>query len=385
MAGKKVQVPVLGGLRKVIQIPNAQNVGTTIQEFGATVVTLAQLKAALGITSTKTVSTGGGSLGSASLVVGPGLSGGGVLTGAVPLYLTAPIPVFFGGDGDGGDGEPGPPGVAGAKGATGALGPSGPPILFTADEPEEALNAIPGSIGAQGLTGAAGPTGPPIFLLGDDGEEGAFGPPGPQGPAGTGGGTTGANITPDTHPTSATAWDDEFESGSSINTGLWTAVNPGGTSLATTVSQGALQTVVLTGSSTAGAGFEQAVPGGTWEFTWKGRLPSFMVYNSSTWKDYYFGWSGSGNNFIIQSETRNWSTGAYSFNASVATVTGVGTPGYFQLGYNGTNLSFAFSNTGYVSDFSVLVSVAVSTWIISATNIGIQSGSTAIDWFRRTA
>lgn len=91
MAGKKVQVPVLGGLRKVIQVPTSQNVGTTIQEFGSQIVSLAQLKAALGVTSSKGTTVAGGAGSAASLIVGPGMSGGGVLTGAVNIGLLQPI------------------------------------------------------------------------------------------------------------------------------------------------------------------------------------------------------------------------------------------------------------------------------------------------------
>jgi hypothetical protein len=90
MAGKKVQVPVMGGLRKVIQIPTSQNVGTTIQEFGSQIVSIAQLKVALGITSQKGATAPGAPGAAASLVPGPGLSGGGVLTGAVSIRLTNP-------------------------------------------------------------------------------------------------------------------------------------------------------------------------------------------------------------------------------------------------------------------------------------------------------
>jgi hypothetical protein len=95
MAGKKVQVPVLGGLRKVIQVPTSQNVGTTIQEFGSQVVSLAQLKVALGITSSKGTVVAGGGVAGASLIVGPGMSGGGVLTGAVNIGLLQSVPPVF--------------------------------------------------------------------------------------------------------------------------------------------------------------------------------------------------------------------------------------------------------------------------------------------------
>lgn len=113
--------------------------------------------------------TGGGNIGTGNegtLVPGPGLGGGGVLIGNVPIRLTAPIPWGLDDGGGGGDGDPGPPGmagIAGVNGATGGVGPTGPAIFMAADDGQD------GDIGAPGLTG---PTG-------------AIGPVGPIGPAGT--------------------------------------------------------------------------------------------------------------------------------------------------------------------------------------------------------
>jgi hypothetical protein len=160
MAGKKVQVPVLGGLRKVIQVPTSQNVGTTIQEFGSQVVSLAQLKAALGITNTKTTTTGGGgSLGTTSLIVGPGMSGGGVLTGAVNIGLLQPIsPVVWqdallpddwvgsGGSG-GGSGGGGLSTVATANSVTGN-GTTGSPAQLVGDSASPGASMLYGTNGS---------------------------------------------------------------------------------------------------------------------------------------------------------------------------------------------------------------------------------------------
>lgn len=164
---KKVQVPVVGGLRKTIRIPDATDVGTTIAGYAGQTLTLAQLKQLLGVTSTTTVVNGGGGA-SASLVVGPGLSGGGVLTGAVQLNLTAPIPAFLwdDGGGGGGDGDATPiPGERGANGATGAGGPPGPAVFLAAEDGEDGWHAIPGNPGATGAAGATGPAGPASGLL----------------------------------------------------------------------------------------------------------------------------------------------------------------------------------------------------------------------------
>jgi hypothetical protein len=112
-----------------------------------------------------------------------------------------------------------------------------------------------------------------------------------------------------------------------------------------------------------------------------------MVFNNSTWRDIYFGWSGSGAQYLVQSETRNWSTGSYSFNASVTSFTPqVDTWIYFKLQFDGTNLIFYWSYTGVESDYTQVAAQAVSSWIGSVTHIGIgDSPSGPMDWFRRTA
>ena len=132
----KFQIPTIGGIRKVIHGPST-GVGTTIAEVGSGTITLEQLAAAISniLQNAGTIQTGQQNAG--VLVPGPGLSGGGVLVGNVPIRLTAPIPWFDAGDG-GADGDPGPPGVAGAKGATGAGGPVGP--VFVVDDGDNELH-----------------------------------------------------------------------------------------------------------------------------------------------------------------------------------------------------------------------------------------------------
>lgn len=128
---KKTQLPVIGGVRKVINQTPAAAPGTTIAEFGSGTVTLAQLKNALGLAAAP---AGGGLIGSVStgsIAVGPGLAGGGPLLGVVPIRLIAPIPIMLDED------EvqpiiPGPPGMRGLQGPPG-------PAVFISDESEELL------------------------------------------------------------------------------------------------------------------------------------------------------------------------------------------------------------------------------------------------------
>jgi hypothetical protein len=167
---KKNQLPVVGGIRKVITTPPASTPGTTIAEYGSGTVTLAQLRAALGVIPTKPNTQGGGAGNGATIALGPGLSGGGPVIGNVPIHLTAPIPVFIFEEGGGGDGDATPiPGQTGINGTTGAAGPMGPAIFLLADDPNEALDAIPGAVGPQGANSTVpGPIGPPVAFTHDD-------------------------------------------------------------------------------------------------------------------------------------------------------------------------------------------------------------------------
>jgi hypothetical protein len=215
----------------------------------------------------------------------------------------------------------------------------------------------------------------------------------------TGNAITNPNITPDTHPNSPTIYDDEFEFGLVLDT--TGARSPGAqawvvqaaasviASVVTTQSQGAFQTLTYTGSVTPGIGVSQAVPGGTWEFTTKLRTSALVFYNSSTWKNIYFGYAGSANNYLAQTETRNWAAGTYSFNGSLGSFTSgyTGAPIYLKAKYDGTNLILSYSMTGLVSDFTQLLSTTVASWISTITNVGLANSNSCmgLDWFRRTA
>ena len=201
----KMQLPPIGGVRKVLKQNAQQSGGTTIAEIGNNTVTLEQLAALIFnlLTNAGTVNTGGQGQ-SAVLIPGPGLGGGGSLIGNVPLYLTAPISPYSLEDGsvdndvgmivpgpagprgpqgipgqflmpeDGADGDWGPPGAQGPAGATGATGPQGPAgtgtgsggtgtlMMFVPEDPtdNDVGFLVPGPQGVQGPIGATGPQGP---------------------------------------------------------------------------------------------------------------------------------------------------------------------------------------------------------------------------------
>ena len=191
---KKIQVPVVGGLRKTVTVLESGDEGTTIQGLAGQTVTLAQLAALVApyVTNSSSSSTAGGNIGGGngnSIALGPGLSGGGALVGAVPINLIAPIPAWIFEDGDDGGGVSAP-GAAGAPGinGVGAPGPAGPAIYLNAEDGEDGMWAIPGKAGTNGTNGVGspGPAGAPVWPMVEDGEDGMWGPPGAAGAAGTG-------------------------------------------------------------------------------------------------------------------------------------------------------------------------------------------------------
>lgn len=233
--GKKVQVPVLGGLRKVIRVGQPASTGTTISGFENQVVTLAQLRAQLGLPAgnSASVQPGGGSGGAASatITVGPGLAGGGPVIGNVPLYLTAPIPAFIFDDG-GGEGDPGPPGAASRiAGPTGAGGPpgasNGPAVYAVSDELEADWFPIQGNPGQTGGAGQQGGNGPAVYLAGDDAESEWFPVPGPAGAAGSGGSGSSLPVVPAAVP-NLVYWfaTDKLTEASGSTVGILPSANP---------------------------------------------------------------------------------------------------------------------------------------------------------------
>lgn len=206
----------------------------------------------------------------------------------------------------------------------------------------------------------------------------------------------GGNITPDTHPTTPTAWDDEFEFGSAIDTtgarfsgaNPWTPHVGSGFTISGPLAQGALQAVVTNTTANAGAGYTQPVPAGSWEFTTKLRGGYICPFNLPSWGSCYFGSTSPGSDsFLVQYETtRNWDTGAYAFGGSIATFT-LRTWPYLKIRYDGTNLFFYTGLTGLAADFILVGNGTAASFIGGApTHIGLGNGpNTSVDFFRRTA
>jgi hypothetical protein len=154
---KKFQLPVIGGMRKVLQQQTVA-AGTTIAEIGSGTISLAQLAALIG--NINNPNTGGGNIGDGSeafLKVGPGLAGGGLLLGTVGLRLTTPQALIAE---DGIEGDPGLQGIQGLPGVAGAKGVAGTTMYLI---PEDGADGDwwPGAQGIQGIQGIQGPQGIP--------------------------------------------------------------------------------------------------------------------------------------------------------------------------------------------------------------------------------
>lgn len=225
----------------------------------------------------------------------------------------------------------------------------------------------------------------------------------------SGGGSSGGNITPDTHPTLPTAWDDEFEYGSGVDTtgarrsgaNAWNLhhVGTGATPPAPLVSQG-YAGVTLSGSSTVT--MFQSVPGsGDWGFVAKvKRAPKggnagwmMILINSATGAATMVQIYGTNPTIAIEHGSLDMSTFLY---------TGVSNPysdnGNFlqaddwmwlRIRYTSatSTISYAWNDTGHDAVWYEPYSETVGSFLGAMTDIGmmiVSNGHGVIDYFRRT-
>ncbi len=219
-----------------------------------------------------------------------------------------------------------------------------------------------------------------------------------------GGGSSGGNVTPDTHPTTTNTANDEFEYGSAVDTTgarfsgaiPWTVAN--GSVSSWVVNQGALNCVYTAG---AGAWITQPISG-TFDVRAKIQIAngpsntnqnmSIFVATSSRQVDWGCWKNGSG---TIYYSINEWSAFTYSSNP-------YNNPTYNTLQYDwvylrikfdGTNIVFYHSRPGYENTW-------VQDYTNTATNIiggnptlvGLMIYGSAgaafvglVDWFRRAA
>lgn len=419
---RKVQLPVIGGVRKVVTVPGSNvAVGTTIAEFGSNTVTLAQLAAALDLLVPPNTGTIGGDTPVASIALGPGLSGGGPLLGSVPIRLVAPIPVFIMGDEGGGDSEPGPPGQQGQQGIAGAPGVSnipGPAVFMLANDGEDGHDAVPGSPGAagpQGNPGTAGAIGPAVFMVVEDGIDGDPGPPGVPGLSNNAS-SNPFNVTPDTHGTGVPAFvaNDEFEevaldTGGTRFTGAlpWTLHNTSGTAAAN-LNSGSL-VGVTDGVASSLHSITQTAGNSTWRYRAKfsagyaGTPVSggFVVRESSTSKSLNIGLlinTGASPNiwlaYFTNDTTFNNFVGLTGYTFTYDTfLNWFVSDLWHEIELLGGTVTYRISRSGIDGSFIQVGSIGIATAGITAVDgvgLGWFGGVSAetifqCDWFRRQA
>jgi hypothetical protein len=318
------------------------------------------------------------------------------------------------------DGHRGRRGFPGKNGAAGAAGAAG----------------APGSAGAQGTTG---PTGILIARNMRDVRRLTRRPPGgllnPTGvipatyssanltinayglvtnAANGSSGTVLANITPDTHPAIATANDDEFEAGSSIDT---TGARASGATAWTWLNQLAASTVVTSGSlvfttdaSSASApninAVIQPVAGSTFTYNAKysgvavGSGASGLLFrNSANSHLLIFGLVTSGSTPVLFVARCTSATTSSTVELSTGTIPNLPNKAstiyvYLQIRYDGTNLLYSISPTGVPGTYVQVYTETAAVFLSAApTHVGIFGESLSIgtpgiftmDWFRKTA
>lgn len=225
-----------------------------------------------------------------------------------------------------------------------------------------------------------------------------------------------ANVTPDTHPATANAADDEFESGSSID--LTGARRSGATAWAWTnqngcsgpIADGALLFTTATGSAGSFALTQllQAVSGTAWKYRAKlvGMNPS--VSSNFTLSGLCVANSGTGSRLTFHKIVNNAYASNYGLEFdSFTSISGGGAaniaframdnnvgpgihvPLYLELELASATIYARYSETGVNGTFVQVGSQAVSSVLGTADTIGLvispNTGITqaAFDWFRR--
>lgn len=223
--------------------------------------------------------------------------------------------------------------------------------------------------------------------------------------AGGGGGGGSAPISPDSHPSSPNAMDDEFEAGSLD--GKWAFRNQGG--LTAGFSDGCLVLNKPQEAADAVRLVEQNCPAGTWRFRAKTALYSsatnyqlggMVLYNTSASRAVVFGIVYSGS-FQIYADKRSLSTFSGSlFGTALGAATIIQNPEqwlYLEVEKNATHFILRVSTNGV--KFRQVHTETLSTYIensgtIDKIGLGILSNSTGggtqaceyiVDWFRRMA
>jgi len=224
--------------------------------------------------------------------------------------------------------------------------------------------------------------------------------------SGGGGGGGSGNVTPDTHPASANAADDEFETGTTIDTAgtrfsgatAWAWRNQGSATGVVVPTQGSLVLTAPTGSGDSIRVVEQPISGAG---RWRARIG---LKSSGGFSTGGLALVNSGNGKLITVSKQQNGQGTESSQYSSVTSFSGGANGpvaahfggiyafsYFEVEYDGTNVAFRISGTGVDGSFYTIRSEAAASFlgtpdkvaICCNSNNGSDSASTICDWFRK--
>lgn len=215
---------------------------------------------------------------------------------------------------------------------------------------------------------------------------------------GSGGG--GGNVTPSSHPASPTAWDDEFESGSTINLSQWTAANI--TTMTNVVANGGLILAPGFVSAQTIQGYMQTLPGsGTWTYECKLCAPFLPAANYSG-AGLFLRNTSSGKLLVflmtyqtgyVLATTEYSAYGSAVANLNTLPISPYPVDLYLQVVWDGTSLIFNWSYSGYPGTFTTLTTTTPGAYMGTPNSVGlgafnfnsVSGAQFPFDWFRRTA
>lgn len=217
--------------------------------------------------------------------------------------------------------------------------------------------------------------------------------------------STGGGISPDTHPTSPTVWDDEFEYGTAIDTtgarfsgaNAWVEHHPTGT-VAPSVSHGMLGADYVNGIGVSSV-LLQPLPGTDCSFVCKVQRTarpstgswSFGLFDSSTGRlvtILYYGGNITSATVAISEGTLNTSTWAYTGSSNPYAGFPIDSnegPSFLRIRRVGTNTYYGWNQTGHEAMWVEPGVQADATWAANPTHVALflASASGTVDWFRR--
>ncbi|HEY3658276.1 MAG TPA: hypothetical protein VGL34_25175 [Steroidobacteraceae bacterium] len=209
-------------------------------------------------------------------------------------------------------------------------------------------------------------------------------------------GGNSANVTPDTHPSSPDALNDEFET-LSLDA-AWTWLNQG--SVTATLADGSL---ILTGTTDGLIhAITKAAPATPYTVGCKASLSAstagsgtgigLLVRNSSSGKLYCYLLDTANGPFACYAFDNPTTFNATLFNSTAFPIGTVNTTQWIhmEIENDGTNLKFKASMTGVAGSYQQIGTVALATFIGSVSHVGVlfnnnvSGGVGIVDWFRRT-